>query len=55
MKRNQFKPSDIKYEPVQPLWMHSVQSYRTSKTTIGEIACIVLIVIAIAIVWAVMG
>ena len=53
------KPSEIKYEPVrqgkQPLWMHSVQSYRTSRTTAGEVVCIVLIMVAIAVAWGVLA
>ncbi len=59
MKKNTFKPSDFKYEPVRqdklPLWMNTVQSYRTSKTTTGELVCISLIVIAIAVAWSVLG
>ena len=60
MKKNTFKKPVITYDPIkqdkQPLWMAtSVQSYRTSKTTIGEVACIALIVIAIAVAWAVLG
>lgn len=59
MKKNQFKPSDFKYDPrrqqKQPLWMHSVQSYRTSRTTIGEVLIIVAIFAALAFTWSILG
>lgn len=59
MKKNTFKPSDFKYEPrrqqKQPLWMHSIQTYHTSKTTLMDAVVIVLIVVAIAIVWSVLA
>lgn len=59
MKKNTFKPSDIKYDPIrqdkQPLWMHSVQTYRTSRTTVGEVLILVAIFAAIVFTWSILG
>ena len=57
--KNTFKPSDFKYEPVRqdklPLWMNTVQSSRTSKTTIGEVLLLIAIVVGIALVWGILA
>lgn len=59
MKKNTFKPSDFKYEPVrqpkQPFYLHSIQTYRTSKTTIGEVLLLIAIFVGIALVWGVLA
>lgn len=57
--KNTFKPSDFKYEPVRqdklPLWMNTVQSSRTSKTTIGEVLLLIAIFVGIALVWGILA
>lgn len=57
--KNTFKPSDFKYEPVRqdklPLWMNTVQSSRTSKTTIGEVILLIAILVGIALVWRILA
>lgn len=59
MKKNTFKPSDFKYEPVSqdkfPLWMHSIQTHRTSKTTIGEVLLLIAIFAGIVLAWSIIG
>lgn len=57
--KNKFKPSDFEYSPIEqpkrPLWMNSVQSHRTSKTTVKEVVILVGIVVAIAVVWSILA
>ncbi len=59
MKKNTFKPSDFKYEPVRqdklPLWMHSIQTHRTSRTTIWEVLLLVAIFAGIVLVWGILA
>ena len=59
MKKNTFKKPVITYDPIiqekQPLWMHSVQSHRTSKTTIGEVLLLIAIFVGIALVWGILA
>lgn len=58
-KKNTFKPTDFKYEPIdmkQPhRWMHSIQTCRTEKTSIGEVIVIVFIMIVIAVIWSILA
>lgn len=57
--KNTFKKPVITYDPIiqkkQPLWMHSVQLYRTSKTTICEVLLLIAIFVGIALVWGVLA
>lgn len=57
--KNTFKPSDFKYEPriqqKQPLWMHSIQTCRTSRTTIGEVLLLIAIFAGIVLVWGILS
>lgn len=57
--KNTFKPTDFKYEPVRqdkpPLWMNTVQSHRTSKTTISEVLLLIAIFAGIALAWGILG
>lgn len=59
MTKNKFKPSDFKYEPIkqkkQPFYLHSVQTYRTARTTAADVIAIVAIFAAIAIIWGVLA
>lgn len=52
------RPEDIKYEPKSMrnpnIWMHSMQSYRTKKTTICELAILVAIVLFIAFIYSIL-
>lgn len=57
--KDKFKASDFIYDPIEqpkrPLWMNSVQTYRTSKTTFKEVVILVGIVAAIVIVWSILA
>lgn len=57
--KDRFKPGDFEYSPIEqpkrPLWMHSVQEYRTSKTTFKEVVILVGIFAAIVIVWLILA
>lgn len=59
MKKNTFKKPVITYDPIvqekQPLWLHSVQTYRTDRTTLGEVLIIVAIFAALAFTWSILG
>lgn len=59
MKKNKFKKPVITYDPIiqkkQPLWMHSIQTHRTSRTTPSDVIALVLIFAAIAVIWSILG
>ncbi len=58
MKKNTKKPV-ITYDPIvqekQPIWMHSVQTYRTSRTTIWEVLLLIAIFVGIVLVWRILA
>lgn len=57
-KKNTLRPQDISYEPIkeekQPLWMHSMQTYRTNRITALQAALYVIIIMAIIFIYGVL-
>jgi len=59
MKKNTFKKPVITYDPIvqekRPIWMHSVQTSRTSRTTIWEVLLLIAIFVGIVLVWRILA
>jgi hypothetical protein len=57
--KNTFKKPVITYDPIvqekQPIWMHSVQTYRTSRTTIWEVLLLVAIFAGVVLAWRILS
>ena len=59
MKKNNFKPSSFKYEPVKqeskPYWMHDVEAHVNPRVGIANILTVLAIFALLYLAWRVLG